>query len=202
MQRKVEFEKWVDPFLAEDEQGHPFDDDAEWEFSRRVFAGRELKASNYSGRFLSSQQFGVFPLGEHNLPSKKHKLWYLHTNFVIDEADLAALEGVPGVAGLRVLDPYRAWVMVGWMFKDADVHEAVRRALCPPPPATRPRVRVDPLERAAAARFPAWAVVRSGTKSRDVVGGPSREAVEARTQGAEVLSASWEGAGGEAADGR
>jgi hypothetical protein len=189
--KTIIFERWLEPFLPVDEQMDGFDAEADWAFARRVFQGRELKPSLLSGRYLSSPVLGVFPLGEQNLPTLRNKLWFGHTDFRVTASDLTVISRVDGVEGLRQITPYRLWLMVGWAFKDEQVHEGVRAALNPaPPPAYG-----DHLSEGAARRFAAWAVVRTGPKSRDVVGGRSRAEVEGKLAGrgdvVEVLETSW-----------
>lgn len=172
--RRVEFEPYQDPFLPDHDQGDPVETDPDWALARRMFLGRALKPSRYTGYFAQSNTLGFVPLGEHNLPSRKRKLWYGHTSFRITGGDEDAVCAVPGVAGYTTLGPYKFMVEVGWLFPDAEVAGNIRAALCPPAPPPP----ADPLE-AGARVFPAWAVVRRGGR-RDLVGGLTREEVEGK----------------------
>lgn len=195
--RQVAFELWLDPFRVPGEQADDFDDDQEYALARRAFIGDAARPA-YSGQVLASPITGVFPLGDHNLPSYKFKLWYMHTNFVLTEMDEATINGVAGVAGWRPLDPYRGLLMVGCLFKDAEVHEGLRQALCPPAKPAQAKVTEDPLVSAAKQQWIAWAIVKRGPKNRDIIRGLTREEVEAKVKlsEAEVLKTSWEGDGG------
>jgi hypothetical protein len=188
--REVKFTKFQDPFRAPDDQDDPFTDEADWAFSRQEFLGENLKPSPHRGSYFFSQYVGLLALGDNNLPSRRHKMWNGHTNFVLYPGDIAAINGTLGVEGFRQLTPYQFLFSVGWMFKDNEVKGWVREALCPLVPEA-PALPEDPLLRAATTRYRAWAVVRLPNQKRDVVGGDSRESVEGRLSGREVLMTSW-----------
>lgn len=176
-QRQVEFEYFTEPFLPPDDQGDAFENDNEWAFRRRVSLGKELKPSRYSGYFVQSSTLGFVPLGEHNLPSRKRKLWTGHTNFRVNRHDEDAVCRVDGVSGYQTLGPYKFLVEVGWLFEDSAVRGNIRRALCPAP-SVPVKQTGDVLERAAGL-YAAWAIVRNGDK-RDLVTGLTREEVEGK----------------------
>lgn len=173
--RRVEFTRFVDPFTPPHEQDDEFEHDHEWAFARRVFLGRELKPAKFTGYFVQSNSLGFVPLGEHNLPSRKRKLWEGHSNFRLTGRDQKTICAVDGVAGFTALDPYKFLVAVGWMFKDEEVTGNIRKALCPPPAPPPP---ADALERAAGVNQ-AWAIVRDG-ETRGLVTGLTREEVEGK----------------------
>ncbi len=178
--RRVEFEPYVEPFLPLEAQQDEYDNDNEWQFARRTVLGREMKPSPYVGHFVQSPTYGFVPLGEHNLHSKKRKLWVGHTTFRLTGADKDVVCGVDGVSGFTETSPYSFMVDVGWMFPEAEVLGTIRASLCsaPPEPESKPKPPADPIERATLL-YKAWAVVRVG-KERRVVGGLTREEVEGK----------------------
>lgn len=177
--RKVDFERYVDPFLPAEAQQDEFANDNEWAFARRATLG-EAKPTPYVGYYVNSQVHGYVPLGEHNLPSKKRKLWVGHTTFRLTGADKDVVCGVDGVAGFTEASPYSFLVDVAWMFPETEVLGNIRGRLCEVPPENKAAAAppADPIEQASAL-FKCWAVVRVG-KAREVVGGLTREEVEGK----------------------
>jgi hypothetical protein len=192
--RKVDFERYVDPFLPAEPQQDEFANDNEWAFARRTtLAAGEPKPTPYVGYFVQSNVHGFVPLGEHNLVSKRRKRWVAHTTFRLTGADKDAVCGVDGVDGFSEASPYSFLVDVGWMFPDAAVLGTIRERLCEPAPGPEPAAPppADPIEQASGL-FKFWAVVRAG-KAREVVGGLTREEVEGKlkVRGLAAEKTSW-----------
>lgn len=195
--RRLEFERFVEPFLPPEEQQDEFGDDQEWSFHRKVFLGQDLKPSLYKGFFLSSPYTGAWAFTENSLFSRQAKVWVGHTNFRITHGDENTIERVEGVEGARTLSPYRFLFAVGQMFKQDEVKAALRAALCPPPaPRATASAEPDPLIRAAS-RFPCWIIVLLRDGRRDVIGGANPTEAESRLSSrsdvVEILRRSWDG---------
>lgn len=194
--RDVLFERMLDPFLPPEEAADEYDNDNEYAFHRRVFLGKELKPSRYSGYFMQSNTLGFVPLGDHNLPSKKRKLWYGNTNFRLTVKDRDVVCAVDGVAGFVPVSPYRFLVDVAWMFPEDEVLGTIRGRLCEAPPSQQDKGKVanaaDPLVRSAW-MYKAWAIVQVGNR-RELVTGLTREEVEGklRVRGEAPVKTSWE----------
>lgn len=198
MQRRIEFERFQEPFLPPDAEDD-FDSDGEWNFAKRVFLGKDMKPSPYRGYYLSSPVLGFMPLADHNLPTKRHKLWIVHSTFQWTTADLELMDRTEGVDLFQVISPYRALLGAAFLFADEDVKNRVRLALCPPPkpvemakPTTS--LPADALASAARRQWPHWAIIRLPAGKRDIVGGLTREEAEAKAKlrGGNIESASWE----------
>jgi hypothetical protein len=193
--RQIEFTKFVEPFVNPEDQGDDFDNDQEWEFARQKFVGYK-KATPYKGYYVySSALGGLVALGNHNLPSKNHNMWFFDTNFKITEHDLAVMDETDGIEAVEQATPYRGLLMVGRLFKTEPTLNNLRVRLCPPPIIATPAEKVDSVILAARTRFPCWAIVKTKSGKKDIVGGLDKEFVEnrlkAREDVAEVVEYSW-----------
>lgn len=194
-ERVIEFEKWKDPFSevirnVADDEDIDLDD-----FDDGPYPSLHKKSSkpSYSGPALVGPM-GILPLTEENIGSANYDLWVGHANFDIGPTELMQIEHTDGVELLRVYSRYRFLLGVGKAFHAGRVLKAIEARLCSPPPETstpesvEPPTQVEIVNDVLNAAFPFWAVALLEDEKLDLVGGDSREALNAKI-------AAWKEAG-------
>ena len=70
--------------------------------------------------------YGMLPITDDTLASRKFKFWVGHSNFRLTEDYYGIIGPVEGVETLDILTPYRFRIGVGKMFVDREVMRSVR----------------------------------------------------------------------------
>lgn len=177
----ITWEKWRDP-LAPLVKRRDADED---EFAGRTQRDKFLEDGDvawdkdekdgYSGPAVFGPM-GVVPVNESNLPSRHHKFWVAHTDFMLTKRLVKAIENTLGVESLDVLTPYRFRMSVGMAFRQDDVKAAVEAAVTPKPAPPVDDTPVGTMKRVLSNSHPFWAIaVLPGGKLRPMAGGTQEE---------------------------
>ena len=126
----IYWEKWMDAFEAAEETLDTTTFDSEEE-EGYLDSDPELGAE-----YTDPQQFvpvkgvmtpyGMLPLTDDTLASRKFKFWVGHSNFRLTEDYYGVIGPTEGVETLDILTPYRFRIGVGKMFVDRNVMSNVR----------------------------------------------------------------------------
>lgn len=120
---QIIWQKWVDPFGADDEEVKysDYDDNTPEDIKDYI---SELTANNNSIKVIASP-LGIIPYNENTASSKIFNFWVGHTNFSITDDIVKILENANGVETLDVFTRYRFRIAVGKCFKDSDVMQEI-----------------------------------------------------------------------------
>lgn len=182
--RKILFTKWNDPLVEEEEKRDDFDNDEEWNFAKRLITNKTKKNNN-----LLVTPIGMISVGS-NLLSNQNKVWVGHTNFSLTPHDQNICTSVPGVEGWKCLTPYRFWLMIGWLFKDEEVHSNIKKSLC----FEEKEEKLDNLE-LAALNFAFYAIIKLENGRKELIVGSSQKEIEEKLNKRQdfklILKKSW-----------
>jgi hypothetical protein len=214
MERKILWEKWVDPFGSniedvdlpdhvnlDKQDTRPWRDSYDEAESKQQQQG---KVGN-NGPVLVGP-LGIIPLNEHNIPSKVFNFWMGHTNFKIDEPTAEAIEDVLGVETLDFFSSYRFRFSVAKSFDFQDVRQAIEKAVQSVEP-KRKKVKkrqpekirtksIELLKKTMTKKYPYWAIIVLPKGKIKTAGGESQESVQdaiaryKEVEGTEILT-SW-----------
>ena len=125
----VYWEKWMDAFEAaeetspaptlEEEEGY-LDVDPE------LGAGYDEEIEQFVPVKGVMTPYGMLPITDDTLASRKFKFWVGHSNFRLTEDYYNVIGPTEGVETLDILTPYRFRIGVGKMFVDRTVMNSVR----------------------------------------------------------------------------
>ena len=138
--RRIHWEKWVDPFGADTKQMEwpgAFGD-FETDEAVRTRKGDEIGYDNIdddeeegfdliktdkrpTGFGIITTPMGIIPVTEHTNPTKIFNFWTMHTNFRITRDIQNIIDHTEGVECLDVFTPYRWRIAIGKAFKTNDV---------------------------------------------------------------------------------
>lgn len=120
------WQKWVDPFGADDEESKwiDYEDDTPEDVKDYL---SELTANNHTIKVIASP-LGIIPYNENTASSKIFNFWVGHTNFSITSDIVKILEATDGVETLDVFTRYRFRIAIGKCFKDSDVMREIDQA--------------------------------------------------------------------------
>lgn len=140
---KIVWEKWIDPFLGEEPEPEPKQEEESGKFkdSYEKFEEtiksiqNEKQPRPYNGPVIVGPM-GVIPMTENNFPSKIYCFWIGHTNFNITPRIREIIKKSPGVESLDVFTRYRFRIAIGKAFlNDKDlfgraVMQLIEKQLC------------------------------------------------------------------------
>ena len=209
MERKIGWEKWVNPLTGagadkepefdEKEAELPFRDSVEEEFQQLLELRKPPVYKPVLGRVIAGPM-GLIPVDEHGDPAVVYNFWLAHTNFEITDEVEAIGSTVPGVESWDTFSRYRARVSFGKMFNETDVKRNIWRALgcgvghvaAQPQPSPRQRL-MGRLKASLAARAEAWAILESSDGQLKTVFGSAADVSEAiKLHKEHKLLSSWE----------
>ena len=118
----IYWEKWMDAFeLAEEDPHLSIDDDPEEE-SYLDSQWPPDESDEEMERFVPIKgvmtPYGMLPITDDTLASRKFKFWVGHSNFRLTEDYYGVIGPTEGVETLDILTPYRFRIAVGKMFVD------------------------------------------------------------------------------------
>jgi hypothetical protein len=130
----IYWEKWMDAFEAQQEVFNPPTTDIEEEPEEEGYLNAQWSAEEpyeeETEQFMPVQgimtPYGVLPLTDDTLASRKFKFWVGHSNFRLTEDYYNVIGATEGVETLDILTPYRFRIGVGRMFIDRNVMSSVR----------------------------------------------------------------------------
>jgi|TARA_R100000479_G_scaffold164971_1_gene104030 hypothetical protein len=135
-EKKVVWEKWSDPYAAEDT--HYKFEDLELKSTEEVAEFEELEEEfkDADVNDIEQQMFqflitdnGAVPINNNHSIDKIFNFWTGHTNFSITPKIAKEIELVEGVEVLDVITRYRFRVGVGKLFKGNEVMSSVQRTI-------------------------------------------------------------------------
>jgi hypothetical protein len=126
----IYWEKWMDAFESAEEDLHlPIDDGPEEE-SYLDSQWRPDESDEETEQFVPIKgvmtPYGMLPITDDTLASRKFKFWVGHSNFRLTEDYYGVIGPTEGVETLDILTPYRFRIAVGKMFVDRTVMSSVR----------------------------------------------------------------------------
>ena len=126
----IYWEKFMDAFESAEETLTPFSPDLEEDEGYRDEDPESDMGYEESERFIPVQgvmtPYGMLPLTDETLASRKFKFWVGHANFRLTEDYYNVIGPTEGVETLDILTPYRFRIGVGKMFVDRTVMNSVR----------------------------------------------------------------------------
>lgn len=123
--RKIIWERWIDPFL-ENEDEIDYEDVPTYQ---DIENGVEKFKANRPVAIIASPIVGTVPIMPHAVPSKTFDFWIGHTNFDITPLEKAILEEIDGVETLDVVTRYRFRIGIGKAFKSDEVKSTIQEIL-------------------------------------------------------------------------
>tara|TARA_R100000008_G_scaffold61061_1_gene38473 strand:- start:104 stop:568 length:465 start_codon:yes stop_codon:yes gene_type:complete len=127
----IYWEKWMDVFeeVDSDYAEEPLID--EDQFLESEYSEIEKEEQNAREESIIPVQgvmtpYGMLPITDDTLASRKFKFWVGHSNFRLTEDYYGIIGPVEGVETLDILTPYRFRIGVGKMFVDREVMTSVR----------------------------------------------------------------------------
>ena len=146
LNRKICWEKWVDPFGADtnnmewpgafgtidsdkkteiqalEDNGYEYEDDEDDEEEY----GYPIKTHRQRPMGILSTPMGIIPITEHTNPTKIFNFWTMHTNFRITRNILKIVNETDGVESFNIFTPYRWRIAIGKAFSTDDVRSALQ----------------------------------------------------------------------------
>jgi len=125
----VYWEKWMDAFEATEEEGPaPTLEEEESYLDVDPELGREYdeEVEQFVPVKGVMTPYGMLPLTDDTLASRKFKFWVGHANFRLTEDYYSVIGSTEGVETLDILTPYRFRIGIGKMFVDRTVMSSVR----------------------------------------------------------------------------
>lgn len=115
MKPLIIWEKWKDPFGADDEfpENPDMDEYEDYPEMNEEFQSKPTK--------VIVTPMGLIPYTENTDSSKIFKFWVGHTNFDITSNVVSIIEQTPGVETLDIYTRYRFRISVGKSFNDRDI---------------------------------------------------------------------------------
>lgn len=174
LERKIVWQKWVNPLTGagsdetpklDEEEDEGYEDSVE----RDLKLLRDLRTPEMYkpklGHVLASPM-GLIPVNEHGDPAVVYDFWLAHTTFPITWEVQEAGSAVLGVESWDTFSPYRARIAFGKAFNSAEVKVEIQRVLgCTPkpkvsqPPVDVRRQTLERLKKKLSASWPAWAIL-------------------------------------------
>lgn len=119
---QIIWQKWVDPFGADDEvKWSDYDDDTPEDVKDYI---DELTSNSNTIKVIASP-LGIIPYNENTASSKIFNFWVGHTSFSITPDIVKILEAIDGVETLDVFTRYRFRIAIGKCFKDSEVMQSI-----------------------------------------------------------------------------
>ena len=128
----VYWEKWMDAFEEVQENAAEFSDDTEESYLESAYEeNQEYVDESESPLPIRGVMtpYGMLPLTDDTLASRKFKFWVGHSNFRLTEDYYGIIGRTEGVETLDILTPYRFRIGVGKMFVDRKVMCDVREKM-------------------------------------------------------------------------
>ena len=131
----VYWEKWMDAFeeVQEEPSGFPLENEEEsYTEGEGEYQDSPEYADGHEGAIPVRgvmTPYGMMPLTDDTLASKKFKFWVGHSNFRLTEDYYGVIGPIEGVETLDILTPYRFRIGVGKMFVDRNVMVDVRNKM-------------------------------------------------------------------------
>ena len=127
----IYWEKWMDVFEEVDHDYEHEGDREEEQLLENEYSEIEKEEERAREESLIPVQgvmtpYGMLPITDDTLASRKFKFWVGHTNFRLTEDYYGIIGPVEGVETLDILTPYRFRIGIGKMFIDRDVMSSVR----------------------------------------------------------------------------
>ena len=133
----IYWEKWLDAFESSMEPPQSFSaEDSEEEWTQSDTPWEAGESAGFDNEEEMMEQFmpikgvmtpyGMLPITDDTLASRKFKFWVGHANFRLTEDYYNVIGATKGVETLDILTPYRFRIAVGKMFIDRDVMSSVR----------------------------------------------------------------------------
>jgi hypothetical protein len=130
MDKKIIWEKWVDPMGVGDDDEFLPEKDYLNDFEKGEQIDREGREGVvYKARPAAITSFGFIPINSYNDPAKAFDFWIGHTNFYIGNKTKDIIDNTPGVEIFDIFGPYRFRIAVGKAFKFKDVRVAIEARL-------------------------------------------------------------------------
>jgi hypothetical protein len=197
MRNNILWQKWIDPFLDEEDEDEDEDDEEQprWKDSYEEAIERQEKGG-HAGPVLVGPM-GVIPLNEHNQPSKVFNFWMGHTNFDITAQIKDIIEKTAGVETLEVYTRYRFRMSIGKAFDELEVMDSIKKVLCPAKPSSAPTTKsnIDKITAHLKNKYKYWAIFTLPDGQLDYCTGDTKDKVQkeiaAYTGKAKILT-SWE----------
>lgn len=114
----IVWQKWFDPFGADDEidNGQDFDDKEDFEDFQD-----QTNLTRHSSMRAIATPMGLIPYTENTASSKIFNFWVGHTNFTVHQEIKDIIENIDGVETLDVFTRYRFRIAIGKSFDAAKV---------------------------------------------------------------------------------
>ena len=128
----VYWEKWMDAFEEVQENASEFSDDTEESYLESAYEENQeyVDAPEVALPIRGVMTpYGMLPLTDDTLASRKFKFWVGHSNFRLTEDYYGIIGRTEGVETLDILTPYRFRIGVGKMFVDRNVMCDVREKM-------------------------------------------------------------------------
>ncbi len=196
--KKIVWEKWIDPFIIEDKEEEPEPYRDSYEKAERGQQKQNL------GPVLVGPM-GIIPVTENNTPSKIYNFWMGHTNFNISEDVADVINKAPGVETFDIFSRYRFRIAIGKAFtSDEDpfgrsVLLHIQEKLCPKQ--ERMVIVKDPkhtplslLKTHLCSKYEHWAIFVLPDGTLDPKGAASKEELlaEVELRNGKTVATSWE----------
>lgn len=124
MKSLIIWEKWKDPFGADEEETN----EQQWPKDDEYDQDNESKIDIKQTRVMVTPM-GLIPFSENTDASKIFKFWLAHTNFTISPKIVSIIEKIEGVETLDIYTRYRFRISVGKGFNDRDVMSNINSTL-------------------------------------------------------------------------
>jgi len=130
--KQIVWEKWEDPFEAEQFNPEHYEDIDEETYDQLVEESEEAvenaqQTSNQQYKFIVTP-FGVFSPEKISI-GKHFKFWIGHTNFTISSKIASIIENTEGVEVLNVYTRYRFRIAVGHSFSDRHIMHLINKRI-------------------------------------------------------------------------
>lgn len=209
MENKIVWQKWVDPFLTNEDDVDPNTDSMSDEPVGYKDSYQQAEEKKHPTKINSGPvivgPMGIIPLNEHNAPGKVFCFWLGHTNFNISTKVKNILKKIVGVETLDIFTRYRFRVAVGKAFLDEakdpygkNILLNIEKILCPKQKAKKkPTFKehtINILKKKLDSTGKFWAILEAEDGSLDPRKAATKEEViklieESRCN---VLAKSWE----------
>lgn len=128
----IVWQKWVDPFGAENDEtkwnDYDKEEDPEYDEYGENIDQIIDKIPKEKVKVIYSPM-GLIPYNEHTASSKIFNFWVGHTNFTITKEIVDTIESVDGIEILDVFTRYRFRIAIGKCFEDSDVMSSVSNTI-------------------------------------------------------------------------
>lgn len=131
MDKLIVWQKWMDPFGADDESIMPeedtdqepnfLDDDDKQLNSLDEKLDKHFKQLKVNSVKVMATPMGIIPITENTASSKIFNFWMGHTNFNITKKIAQIIEDTDGVETLDIFTRYRFRIAIGKVFTDSTV---------------------------------------------------------------------------------